>query len=92
VYSVVARLVMSQEWTALPLGGDHASVAHVAAQVLAGIGSQMLPAKKWKEHRCWGRFRGMAEFGYLEELVAESLKKLHGLRAGKPQAPQPMAA
>lgn len=92
VYSVVARLVMSQEWTALPLGGDHASVAHVATQVLAGIGSQMLPAKKWKDHRCWGRFRGMAEFRYLEELVTESLKKLHSLRAGKPQEPQPRAA
>jgi len=83
VYSVVARLVMSQEWCAMPAVGDLASVAHVAAQVLAGIGSPLLPASKWKEHKCWGRFRGMAEFAYLEELVMGALKKFHSLRGAR---------
>lgn len=80
VYSVVARLVIDKDWPKLPTD-DASSVAHAAAQFLAGIGSQMMPAKKWKDHRCWGKFKEFRDFELLEELVQSAYVKLQKLQA-----------
>jgi len=74
VYSVVLRLVLSSEWPNLPTD-EPASVARVVAQFLAGFGSVMMPAKNWRTHRCWGRFRQVLAFERLEELVVSALEK-----------------
>jgi len=75
VFSLVARLTLSPDWPQMP-ADDLSSVAHAAAQVLAGIGSDILPAKRWREHRCWGRFRGIGDFSRLEDYVSAALERL----------------
>lgn len=82
IYTLTARLVMSSDWPDMP-SDDPRAVAHTAAQFLAGIGSMMMPATKWRDHRCWGACRKYADFDELEELVASSLQKLNALRAAK---------
>lgn len=79
VYSLVARLTMSSEWPTMP-SDDPAAIAHAAAQFLAGISTQMLPAKKHKDHRCWGKFKEFRDFELLEELVLTAYTKLQVLR------------
>eukprot|EP00929_Paragymnodinium_shiwhaense_P047384 TRINITY_DN24035_c0_g1_i1.p1 TRINITY_DN24035_c0_g1~~TRINITY_DN24035_c0_g1_i1.p1 ORF type:complete len:1703 (+),score=462.12 TRINITY_DN24035_c0_g1_i1:117-5225(+) len=78
VYMYTLRLVKSAEWPKLP-SEDADSVAHAAAQVLAGIGSMVFPAKTWRSHRCWGVFREVADFDILADLVRASLEKYRRL-------------
>jgi len=82
VYSVLARLMMGGEWPTM-LSDDPTAVAHVAAQFLAGIGSQMLPAAKWKDHRCWGRFKEFGDFELLEQLVGSAYYRLQAALEAK---------
>lgn len=85
VYSVLARLIMSPDWPKLPCD-DQSSIAHAAAQFLAGISTGMLPMKKWKDHRCWGRFKEFRDFELLEELVASGYARLQAALAAKRNA------
>jgi len=82
VYSVAARLVLSPEWPSVPTDEPEA-VAHAVAQFLAGIGSMVFPAAKWRQHRCWGRFKEFGDFEHLEELVSSALTRLRALQAAK---------
>eukprot|EP00928_Gymnodinium_smaydae_P058699 TRINITY_DN4188_c3_g1_i1.p1 TRINITY_DN4188_c3_g1~~TRINITY_DN4188_c3_g1_i1.p1 ORF type:complete len:1254 (+),score=187.56 TRINITY_DN4188_c3_g1_i1:87-3848(+) len=80
VHHAVARLAMGGSWPKLG-AGDLASESRAMAQVLAGIGSVLLPAKKWKDHPCWGKFRNLAEFNILEEFVMLSLEKVRRVQS-----------
>jgi len=82
VYSVAARLVLSPEWPRVPTDEPEA-VAHAVTQFLAGIGSMVFPAAKWRQHRCWGRFKEFGDFQHLEELVSSALTRLRALQAAK---------
>jgi len=82
VYSVAARLVLSPEWPSVPTDEPEA-VAHAVTQFLAGIGSMVFPAAKWRQHRCWGRFKEFGDFQQLEELVSSALTRLRALQAAK---------
>jgi len=75
VYSVVARLVLSPEWPKMPSNDDRV-VARLVAQFLAAIDSLMMPARKWRDHRCWGKFRTFPDFQHLEDLVYHALLRL----------------
>jgi ATP-dependent DNA helicase Q4 len=86
VYSVLARLIMDKAWPTLP-SEDPSAMSHAASQFLAGIGTPMLPAKKWKEHRCWGKFKEFRDFELLEELVGSAYHKLQALRRKKSAPP-----
>jgi len=78
VCATVARLVTSPDWPDFP-SDDPDAVAHAVAQFLAGIGSVVLPARRWREHRFWGRFRNIGDFQLLEELVRGAVVKIRGL-------------
>jgi len=82
VYSVVMRLTLGSDWPKLPTD-EPAAVARVVAQFLAGIGSLMMPAKNWRTHRCWGRFRQVLEFPRLEELVLSAMEKHRAQQADR---------
>jgi len=82
VFSVTARLVMSPDWPDLP-SDEPAAVAHTAAQFLAGIGSMVMPAAKWRDHRCWGACRNFGEFDLLEELVLSALERIRTLKSSR---------
>jgi len=82
VYSVVARLMAGQDWPTLP-SDDPSAISHAVAQFLAGIGTPMLPAKKWKDHRCWGRFKEFQDFECLEELVGSAHARFQSARAAQ---------
>mmetsp|Transcript_9438 Transcript_9438/g.16917 ORF Transcript_9438/g.16917 Transcript_9438/m.16917 type:complete len:1531 (-) Transcript_9438:56-4648(-) len=85
VYSVVVRLVMGADWPDVS-SEDPDSVAHLVAQFLAGIGSQMMPAKKWSSHRCWGRFKEFSDFDELADLVSNALARVRNLQAARKAA------
>lgn len=82
VYSVVTRLMAGQDWPTLP-SDDPSAISHAVAQFLAGIGTPMLPAKKWKDHRCWGRFKEYHDFECLEELVGSAHARFQSARAAQ---------
>lgn len=75
VYPTVARLIMSQDWPD-SMNEDTPSIAHAVAQILAGIGSVLFPAKEWRRHECWATYRNFGDFQQLEDLVALALPKL----------------
>ncbi|CAE8739417.1 unnamed protein product [Polarella glacialis] len=83
VCATVARLVLSPDWPTIS-NQEPDAVAHAVAQFLGGMSSVVLPAKKWKEHRFWGRFRGIGDFQYLEELVKGAIVKIQGLKSARP--------
>lgn len=85
VYQVTARLIMGADWPEMNVS-DRDGVARAAAQFLAGIGSMMLPAKTWKNHACWGKFKSFSDFDLLHEMVAESIDKVHRLKAAQEAA------
>eukprot|EP00930_Biecheleria_cincta_P041557 TRINITY_DN28509_c0_g1_i1.p1 TRINITY_DN28509_c0_g1~~TRINITY_DN28509_c0_g1_i1.p1 ORF type:complete len:1435 (+),score=246.83 TRINITY_DN28509_c0_g1_i1:25-4305(+) len=78
VNAAVTRLVMSPDWPDLP-SDDPDAVAHAVAQFLAGIGSAVLPVRRWREHRFWGCFKNIGDFQLLEELVRGAMVKIRGL-------------
>jgi len=82
VCAAVARVIMGPDWPSLP-SEDVDSIAHVMAQFLAGINSTVMPAKKWREHKFWGRFKGIGDFAHLEELVRAAVVKCQGLKKTK---------
>lgn len=69
----VARLLMDPEWPELPCD-ELESVVQAVAQFLAGVGSVVLPGKKWHQHHFWGRFRNMGDFQSLEEQVRSAVR------------------
>jgi len=79
VCATVTRLLLDPTWPDLP-GAEVDTISHSVAQFLAGIGSEVLPARKWREHRFWGQFRRMGDFEYLEELVREAVVKFRRLK------------
>eukprot|EP00927_Polykrikos_kofoidii_P054655 TRINITY_DN49042_c0_g1_i1.p1 TRINITY_DN49042_c0_g1~~TRINITY_DN49042_c0_g1_i1.p1 ORF type:complete len:1468 (+),score=341.61 TRINITY_DN49042_c0_g1_i1:532-4404(+) len=83
VYQSVARLIMGASWP--DVASDASSVGHAAAQVLAGIGSAILPARKWREHPCWGKFKGFigGDFDALEEHCVSAVEKLRRLQKAR---------
>ncbi|CAK9055386.1 ATP-dependent DNA helicase Q4, partial [Durusdinium trenchii] len=54
----VARLLMDPAWPDLACD-EMEAIVHAVAQFLAGVGSVVLPAKKWSQHQFWGRFRNL---------------------------------
>jgi len=82
VYIYTARLLISPEWPKAETG-DLAGEAHAAAQLMAGIGSQVFPARKWKDHKCWAVFRDLGDFDLLNELVVCSVDKFRRLQQQK---------
>merc|ERR1712060_809663 len=79
VYPTVARLLMSAEWPTLP-SEELSDIAHTAAQFLAGIGTMMMPAKRWRDHSCWGKFREHGDFDQLEDLVTAAVERIQRLK------------
>lgn len=79
VYPVVARLLMSSDWPKLPTD-DSTAETRAVAQFLAGIGTLMMPAAKWRKHTLWARFRSFAEFAHLEDLVTVAMSRLRKLQ------------
>jgi hypothetical protein len=82
VHQDVARLLMGSDWPKVGTD-DPDSIAHAAAQFLAGISSDILPARKWKAHTCWGKFRDFGDFDFLEDLVRESVRKLRDAQSAR---------
>eukprot|EP00434_Breviolum_minutum_P005772 symbB.v1.2.005087.t1/scaffold234.1/size257806/6 len=68
----VARLLMDPAWPDIPCP-ELESIVHAVAQFLAGIGSTVLPSRKWNQHQYFGHFRNKGEFKNLEELVREAV-------------------
>eukprot|EP00913_Durusdinium_trenchii_P012587 g11820.t1 len=62
----VARLLMDPAWPDLACD-EMEAIVHAVAQFLAGVGSVVLPAKKWSQHQFWGRFRNLGDFQTMEE-------------------------
>lgn len=91
VHQMVARLVMGAEWPKVGTD-DPDSIARAAAQFLSGINTDMLPAKTWKTHACWGKFRDFGDFDHLEELVRTSVTKLRSAQAAKAAQATPATA
>jgi len=73
VFSVVARLLMSPDWPKIV--SDQTAVAHAVSQLLAGIGSVVCPAKTWRGHTYWGKFRDLGDFDVLKEFVEAALTR-----------------
>lgn len=78
VQATVARLLMDPEWPELPCD-ELESIVQAVAQFLAGefqkgVGSVVLPGKKWNQHHFWGRFRNMGDFQSLEEQVRSAVR------------------
>lgn len=80
VYPTVARLLMSAEWPTLP-SEELSDIAHTAAQFLAGIGTMMMPAKRWRDHSCWGKFKDHGDFDRLEDLVTAAVERFRTLKS-----------
>lgn len=68
----VARLLMDPAWPDLACD-EMEAIVHAVAQFLAGVGSVVLPAKKWSQHQFWGRFRNLGDFQTMEELVRQAV-------------------